>query len=63
MRTIKRYMALFLALALIGTGCILLTLDYGTVASAWAGLACALVCLTGGLVLGLLFDKKKMLPE
>ena len=56
-------MALFLALALIGTGCILLTLDYGTVASAWAGLACALVCLTGGLVLGLLFDKKKMLPE
>lgn len=63
MKTIKRYLALALVLALIGAGCILLTMDYETLTSAWVALAGAFVFFAAGIGLGYVFNNKGMLPE
>ena len=63
MRTIKRYMALYLVFLPIVAGCILLTIDCETVKASCLSIAGAFICIGIGLVLGHVLDRKHLLPE
>lgn len=63
MQAIKRYMALAIVFVCIGTGVILLMLDYDTISETWLSVGGAFICIGIGLVLTHVFKNKNLLPE
>jgi len=63
MKTTKKYMALFIVLACIGTGGLLLMFDYGTTTAKCLAIAGAAVSFAAGIVLGYVFNRHNLLPE
>ena len=63
MKTIMKYLAMVLVLALIGAGGLLLMFDYESTATKWAALIGALSCMMLGLYLGHVLNRKNLLPE
>ena len=63
MKTIKRYIALFLVFGLLVTGSILLMLEFDTIEATWWSVVGAFLCFGIALILGYVFDRKKLLPE
>lgn len=63
MKTVKRYIALCLVFIPIVAGVLLLIVDFDTVKATWLSIGGAIICIGAGLVLGHVFDRKKLLPE
>ena len=63
MKQFKQYVYLFIVLALIGAGLMLLIVDSENVEASWKAIGAALVCFAAGLYLGFMFDRKNLLPE
>ena len=63
MKAIKRYMALAIVFLFIGTGCILLMLDFPTIKATWWSVVGAFLCIGAGLALGHVFTRNKLLAE
>lgn len=63
MNQVKKYMALFLVLAFIMVGCLLLMFDYDSNTMKWAALIGSAVSFAIGIALGYVFNSKNLLPE
>lgn len=63
MTTVKRYLALAVVFLCIGTGVLLLMVDFDTLEATWMSIAGAFFCIGTGLVLCHIFNAKNMLPE
>lgn len=63
MKAFKRYMALALVFALLVTGSILLMVECDTIKGTWLSCMGAFLCFGIALILGYIFDRKKLLPE
>jgi len=63
MNQVKKYMALFLVLAFIMVGCLLLMFDYNSNTMKWAALIGSAVSFAIGIAIGYVFNHKKLLPE
>jgi len=63
MKAFKRYMALALVFALLVAGSILLMVEFDTVKATWLSCVGAFLCFGIALILGYIFDRKKLLPE